>query len=50
LLFIIYVFRNRFNFVLAASASHFTRAEAESFMDLVLEMLREDLGLPTPYL
>jgi len=39
LLFIIYIFNNRLNFVLAASASHFTRQEAESFMDLVLDQL-----------
>jgi hypothetical protein len=39
LLFIIYIFQNRLNFVLASSASHFTRQEAESFMDLVLDQL-----------
>lgn len=42
LLFIMYVFRNRLNLVLAASASHFTRDEAESFVDLVLDQLLQD--------
>lgn len=47
LVFIIYIFQNRLNFVLAASASHFTREEAESFMDLVLhQLLEKELSRP----
>jgi NRPS condensation-like uncharacterized protein len=38
-LLIVYMFNNRLNFILAASACHFTREEAESFLDLILEML-----------
>ncbi len=39
LLFIAYGFRNRFNIVLGASACLFTRAEAEAFMDVVVDGL-----------
>lgn len=38
-LLIVYIFENRLNLVLAASASLFTREEAESFMDVILENL-----------
>lgn len=46
ILFIVYAFRNRINVVLAASGCLFTRDEAESFMDLTLEILRE-LSVPS---
>jgi hypothetical protein len=39
LLLIVYVFHNQLNFVLHASACLFTREEAESFMDLIMENL-----------
>ena len=39
LLLIVYVFRNQLNFLLHASASLFTRQEADAFMDLVMENL-----------
>ena len=38
-LLIVYIFRRRLNLVLAASASHFTRREADEFLDLVRELL-----------
>lgn len=37
-----YIFRNKLNLILMASACHFTREEAESFFDLILEQLTED--------
>lgn len=40
-LFIVYAFRQRINVILAASGCLFTREEAESFMNLTLEVLRE---------
>jgi hypothetical protein len=39
-LFIVYLFRNRLNVVLAASGGVFTRAEAEQFMDLFVHNLQ----------
>ncbi len=44
LLWIVYVYRNRLNFVLSAAASVFTREEAEAFMDLLLKRLLENAG------
>ncbi len=43
LLLIVYSFLNRLNFILAASASLFTREEADDFMDLFINVLREDV-------
>lgn len=40
LLLIVYSFVNRLNFILAASASLFTREEADDFMDLFVDILR----------
>jgi hypothetical protein len=40
LLLIAYVFRNRLNLVLAASAELFTRGEAEQFVDLIVDNLQ----------
>lgn len=42
ILLIVYIFRNRLNLMLAASASLFTREEAESFMDLILANLMQN--------
>ncbi len=41
LLLIVYVYRNRLNFVLSASASVFTRQETQAFMDLLMAGLME---------
>jgi hypothetical protein len=41
LLLIIYTYRNRLNLILAAEGCHFTRAEAEEFMDLIMNNLLE---------
>ncbi len=38
-LLIVYIFRKKLNLVLAASASHFTREEADDFLDLIRELL-----------
>ncbi|MEI8183450.1 MAG: hypothetical protein WCG29_12185 [Desulfomonile sp.] len=43
LVLIVYSFLKRLNLVLAASASLFTREEAEAFMDLFMYVLREDI-------
>jgi len=40
-LFYVYFFRKRMNIILAASACLFTRGEAESFLDLTLDVIRE---------
>ncbi len=45
LVFVAYVFRKQLNVVLAASASVFTRWEAESFMDLAMKNLSLCLSL-----
>lgn len=37
ILLIVYVFKNRLNFVLAAAGSLFTREESELFMDLIMK-------------
>ncbi|MBI5252188.1 MAG: hypothetical protein HY912_22060 [Desulfomonile tiedjei] len=42
ILLIAYIFRNRLNLMLAASASLFTREEAESFTDLILANLMQN--------
>jgi len=40
LLLIVYVYCNRLNFILSASASVFTRQETQAFMDLMMEHLQ----------
>lgn len=42
LVLIVYFFVNQLNLMMAASASLFTRSEAESFMDLLLSILMEE--------
>ncbi len=42
ILLIVYIFRNRLNLMLAASASLFTLEEAESFMDFILNNLMQN--------
>ncbi|MFC1836992.1 hypothetical protein ACFL2Q_20110, partial [Thermodesulfobacteriota bacterium] len=46
LVLIIYSFRNKMNFMLSASASLFTREEAEAFMDVFMEILMDSIELP----
>jgi len=47
LLFIVYLFGSKLNIVLAASASLFTRAEADAFLELMVENLFRYSEVPT---
>ncbi len=43
LVLIVYIYRNRINFVTATAASLFTRDEGEAFMDLFMDILRDSV-------